>query len=325
LDRVRDPMTPTEFLGYVQGEPMEFAPGAKWNYNNSGYYLLGMLIEKLTGSSFRDELQKRILKPLGMTATDMNDPSLIVKHRARGYNPNPKRGPENADFVDMGWPYAAGAIISNVRDLAKWDAALYTDSPVKQSLLKQGWTPVKLNDGSDFGYGFGWFLDKINGISTVHHGGDIPGFNSDVLRIPSKKLTIIALCNSDPGVAVMATKAVAGIVDPALLVEVKAISDTDPKTTEAHRKLLLAAADGTIKKELFNEEMQAQIFPDRIKGAQGFLTSLGQLGSFELIKVEEKDGNKIRVYRAKYTSQDVNVIVATDKNGKIAGFALAPG
>jgi D-alanyl-D-alanine carboxypeptidase len=325
LEHVREPMKADDFLKLVSGEKADFEPGASWHYNNSGYYILGMLIERVTGKTYGAVLSERILTPLGMTSTFMNDPSAIVKHRSHGYNPNPKGAPANAPYVDMGWPYSAGAMISTVRDLAKWDAALYWEIPVKQSLLQQAWTKVKLNGGKDYGYGFGWFLEKINDIQTVEHGGDIPGFNADILRIPSKKLTVIALCNTDPGVAVSVTKVVAGLVDPALKVEVKAIADPDPKLTEAHKQLLAATANGTVKKELFTAEMQAKLFPDLIKGAQQFLTELGPLESFTLMKIDEKDGNQIRIYKATFGAQSLAMTVVTDKAGKISGLLLSPG
>jgi D-alanyl-D-alanine carboxypeptidase len=324
-DAMRDPLSDGQFMALVGPEKIEFKPGEQWKYNNSGYFLLGLLIEKVTGKTYEQALNERIFKPLGMTASGVGDPEAIVKNRARGYAVSPGKGVRNAPYIDMGWPYAAGAIISTVKDLAKWDAALYSDKPVKQSSWKEAWTPVKFNDGKTFDYGFGWALGKINEVPIVEHGGDIPGFNAQILRVPSKKLTVIALCNTDPGIAGPVARGVAGIIDRALKVEIKPIPDTEPKTTAAHKALLADFANGTVKKEIFTEEMQSRIFPDLAASAKGFLTQLGPVKSFVLIKTEEKSGVKIRVYRVSYAAQDLNLLVATTKEGKITGFSLTPG
>jgi hypothetical protein len=126
-------------------------------------------------------------------------------------------------------------------------------------------------------------------------------------------------------VAGIVTKTVAGIVDPSLKVEMKPIVDPAPTIAEAHKQLLLSATNGTMNKELFTPEMQARIFPDLAKMAQQFLSGLGKLESFTLVRLDEKDGNKIRLYKATMGGQDLNMYVATDKNGKIAGFSLTPG
>src|ERR1039458_4602238 len=124
-----------------------------------------------------------------MTASRMNRPSYIILHRAKGYDPNPGRGPRNAiDLSSLG--SAAGGMVSSVSDLAKWDAALYGDTVLKQATWKEAWTSDYLNDQSAVPYGFGWRLGTLNGFQTVAHSGDIPGFTSQLLRIPSEKLTV---------------------------------------------------------------------------------------------------------------------------------------
>jgi D-alanyl-D-alanine carboxypeptidase len=322
--RMREPVGPTDFMDLVGPQKMDFQPGERWKYNNSGYFLLGMLIEKVTGKTYREELQRRILVPLGMTHTDLNDPSLVVKNRAHGYVPDPKNGPMNTGYIDMGWPYAAGAIISTVTDMAKWDTALYGDKIAKQGTWKEAWTPVQLAGGKTYAYGFGWALLKINDADAVEHGGDIPGFNAHILRLPSKKLTVVALCNADPGVTQQVCRGVIALVDPSLQLVVKPIIDPDPKVTAAHKALLMDCVKGTVKKDDFTQEMQAQVLP-KLASVKQFLTDLGPLESFILTSASEKDGNKIRVYNVAFGGQDLTMTVVTNKAGKIGGFAFTPG
>lgn len=322
--RMREPVTNADLLAYIAPEKLEFEPGSAWNYSNSGYFLLGMLIERVTAKPYRQVLRDRILKPLGMSATLMNDPAAIVKHRARGYEPNPKTGPRNATWIDMSWPFSAGALMGTVKDMAKWDAALYTDSPVKQSSWKMAWTPVELRSGETFPYGFGWALGDLNGVATVEHEGGIPGFNSMILRVPSKKLTVIVLCNADPGIANAAAKGVAGLVDPSLKVVVKPIQDPDPKRTAAERALFTDAIHGTLKEEAFTESLQKAIFPDKAGQAHQVLSAMGALDQFTLVKIDKRPGMSVRTYVASFRGGKVRVVVGTDQAGKIAVFALRP-
>ncbi len=319
--KMREPVG-SGFLAYIQNEKPDFAPGEKWHYNNSGYFLLGMLIEKVTGNKYRDELQKRILKPLGMSSTQFNDWGAVIKNRARGYDPG--KSPRNAQYIDYGWPGAAGAIVSTVLDLAKWDAALYRDAPVRQSLLKESWTPVKLNGGGTYDYGFGWFLGKLGDTPIVEHGGDIPGFNSDILRVPSKQVSIIVLCNADPGIATPVAHGLAALVDPTLKAEAKGIEDKDPRITAAHKALLAAFANGTVKEDGFTDEMRKKLFPNLAVTVKQFLGEMGSIERFVLMSDTARDGTRARAYRATIGGQDLNMIVVTNKNGKIAGFSLTP-
>ena len=142
------PASKEEVLKVVATYPLNFPSGDKWDYSNTGYFLLGMIIEKASGKTYAEFLKERIFTPLQMNATQINDLHTIIPNRANGYEW--KDGAlHNADFISMTWPFAAGAIVSTVNDLAKWDAALYTDRLLKTASLQQMWTPVKLNDGND--------------------------------------------------------------------------------------------------------------------------------------------------------------------------------
>ncbi|HVT12890.1 MAG TPA: serine hydrolase [Fimbriimonadaceae bacterium] len=314
----RDPAGEADFLALVGGAKLDFEPGAQWKYDNSGYFLLGLLVEKVSGESLREQLRKRIFAPLGMDRSDLNDPHAIVPHRAHGYDP----GPLNTTYIDMSWPYAAGAMISTVEDLAKWDAALYGDKILPAETWKEAWTPATLANGNKTHYGFGWALGKLGDEPTIGHDGAINGFNASLLRIPSKKLTIIACCNADPGIAEAVARGVAGIVDPSLVDVVKPIPDPEPKIGEAHKAILQALIDGNLKKDLFTEEMQARLFPAFVDQVHDLLSRLGSIESFSLVRLEDKDGLQIRSYRASIGGQGVTMSVVTNKEGKISGFSI---
>ncbi|NJM53968.1 MAG: beta-lactamase family protein, partial [Blastocatellia bacterium] len=146
----RDPYGVTDFVKKFASGDLEFEPGAKFSYNNSGYFLLGAIIEKVTGKSYETVLTERIFKPLGMTNTGYDNHAPILPKRANGYQKTPT-GYVNAPYLDMSLPYAAGSMYSTVGDLFKWDQSLYADKILSAASKKLMFTPGL----SNYGYGFG--------------------------------------------------------------------------------------------------------------------------------------------------------------------------
>lgn len=191
----RDPYTPEVFLKQFSELPLEFEPGSTFNYSNSGYFLLGVLIEKVTGKSYAQVLQEQILTPLQMkdTGYDLFEP--ILAKRAAGYE---KKGPNyvNAAYLDMSIPYAAGSLYSTVEDLYLWDQALYTDKLISASSKALLFTPFLSN------YAYGWGVNKMkmgelkDSLLTIGHGGGINGFNTIITRLPKDKQLVVLLNNT---------------------------------------------------------------------------------------------------------------------------------
>ncbi len=178
--------------------PLNFTPGERWAYSNTGYRLLGMLIEAVSGESIWDFFDRRIFQPIGMDATRNSDPCTVIPHRARGYGRSSAgEALLNRDPVTASAAFTQGALMSSVLDMAKWDAALLTGQVLPRELLVQMWTPVVLGDGTEYPYGFGWELDPANGKAAVSHGGILPGFRTYLIRIMDGQLTVITLTNCD--------------------------------------------------------------------------------------------------------------------------------
>ena len=175
-----------------------FEPGESYRYSNSGYALLAMIVEKISGKSFADFLKENIFDPLGMENTIAYEKGIsTVKRRAFGYKKG-ESGFEDSDQSSTSAVLGDGGIYTSVMDYYKWDQALYTDKLVSRKTIEEAFTPGKLNDGSEIesGYGFGWFTGKVNGIKWVGHSGSTCGFRTYVLRIPEKEFTVIVLINS---------------------------------------------------------------------------------------------------------------------------------
>jgi CubicO group peptidase (beta-lactamase class C family) len=172
--------------------PLRFAPGEKYEYCNVGYFSLAEIISRVSGKSWGDFLAERVFGPLGMSVTQPTSASAIVPNRASGYEWRNDKMLNATDYIAV---RPSGAFLSSVLDLAKWDAALYTDAILKQSTREQMWTPVKLNSGAAYPYGFGWSLEPLKNHRQMSHGGSLPGFRSHFSRLPDDKLSVIVLTN----------------------------------------------------------------------------------------------------------------------------------
>ena len=200
----RKDWTEDDQLKLVESIPLAYPPGTKWDYSNLGYLTLGILIHRVTGEFYGDFLQQRIFQPLEMKSTRIISESDIVPNRASGYR-LVKGELKNQEWVaPMINTTADGSLYFSTLDLAKWDAALYTEKLLKRSSLDQMWTIAKLKNGqpNQGHYGFGWFVDDRHGHRCIHHDGAWQGFQTAIDRYVDDQLTVIALSNlsgSEPG------------------------------------------------------------------------------------------------------------------------------
>jgi CubicO group peptidase (beta-lactamase class C family) len=205
-----------ELLALFKDEPLDFEPGAKWRYSNSGYYLLGMIIEKASGQKYEQFLEQRIFKPLAMSATRYGHTQPLIRLRARGYDYFFGQL-TNDDSISMDAPFAAGALVSTVLDLIKWHQALEDGALVSSASYEAMYRPTSLADGATRPYGYGWQLGELAGHRTIRHGGGINGFSTMIARYPDDRLGVIVLSNTasanTPAVADRIAKVMLGIED----------------------------------------------------------------------------------------------------------------
>jgi CubicO group peptidase (beta-lactamase class C family) len=193
---LRKDMTVTEIIALSKDKPFEFKPGERWSYNNSGYILLGAIIEKVSGMSYEAFVQKNIFDPLGLKDTHYESATRIIPRRIPGYAPGANNAFLNAEYLSMTQPYAAGSLLSSVDDLASWNEALLSGKLIQRDSLEKAWTPYKLKDGSSSRYGYGWGIGTVDGRRVISHGGGIHGFSSDGILYPEDRLIVIMLTNS---------------------------------------------------------------------------------------------------------------------------------
>ena len=162
--RIKTDMKVAELVDAFKNEPMQFAPGTRYSYNNSAYVLLGALVEKVSGQSYGAFVTEHIFKPLGMTSSFYGSNEPVIPKRVQGYTRDGDTV-RNAQYLSMTQPYSAGSLLSSVDDLARWDAALSTEKLLKRASLDRMWTSYVLADGKPTGYGYGWSIEQVEGAS----------------------------------------------------------------------------------------------------------------------------------------------------------------
>lgn len=215
-DESRNPYAPDEFVKKFSDKELEFTPGERFNYSNSGYFLLGVIIEKVSGKSYEAMLQEKIFTPLNMTGSGYDHHDVILKNRATGYQ---KQGRNyiNSRYLDMTIPYAAGSLYSTVEDLYVWDQALYTNKLLSKEYMELYFKPyVKAFGDAHYAYGWGVGYDAIgnskDSIYTISHGGGINGFNTIISRSPSDKTLVVLLNNTGGAPLNQMTRSIRGIL-----------------------------------------------------------------------------------------------------------------
>ena len=199
--RVTNATTTEAIIEAMKKYPYDFDPGTKWSYSNSGYVLLGYIVEKVSGQSYGDFLRENFFQPLGMTNTGVYRADSGLPHEALGYSLD-TNGCTRALNWDMSWAFGCGALYSTVEDLYHWNEGIFNGRVLDAASVKAAFTPVKVLESqinSDTGYGFGWALGRYRELREILHSGGLPGFKSCLLRAPDEEFTVVILANARPG------------------------------------------------------------------------------------------------------------------------------
>jgi CubicO group peptidase (beta-lactamase class C family) len=195
-NKTRTDMTPEEIIGVFKNEPLEFDPNEQYAYSNSGYVLLGYIIEKLSGMSYEDFIQKNIFDKLGMNDSYYGNTYKIIPDRASGYQIY-EGNYENAEFMSTTIPYAAGSLMSTVDNMFLWNKAIHHNTLISEKSKHIAFTNHRLNTGKQNNYGYGWAINEIAGITSLEHTGGINGFSTSGIYVPEKNIYAIVLTNLD--------------------------------------------------------------------------------------------------------------------------------
>ncbi|TAE28672.1 MAG: class A beta-lactamase-related serine hydrolase [Cytophagales bacterium] len=189
-------MTPKMVVDFSKNEPVDFLPGEKFEYNNSGYVLLGHIIEVVSGDTYENFIQKYIFDKAGMTQSYYASDRRVIRNRAYGYHKK-ETGYVNKTTINFSVPFSSGSLMSTAADLLRWQNALNQGLFLKKETVQKAFSTYKLNNGSGFTYGYGWHIKDLTGVPVREHGGSIFGFKSMAVYVPSQDIYVVGLSNCD--------------------------------------------------------------------------------------------------------------------------------
>lgn len=195
-DIAQKEMTPKMMVDFFKNEPVDFLPGEKFDYNNSGYVVLGYVLEIVSGMSYEDFIENNIFKKIGMTQSNYATDRQVIRKRAYGYQKK-ETGYVNKTVINYSVPFASGAIMSTLQDMLKWQMALNNNTLLNKENTQKLFDHYSLNNGEAINYGYGWHLRKINNSDSREHGGSIFGYKSMGVYLPNEGIYVLGFTNCD--------------------------------------------------------------------------------------------------------------------------------
>jgi D-alanyl-D-alanine carboxypeptidase len=304
------------------GGKLDFEPGSRWSYSNTGFIILGRVIEKVSGEPFAKFLERRILKPLGMDHSAF-EPKQGTKYLSAGHTAFALGDPEIATQEADGWIHAAGGLFTTPTDLAKWDLALMEGKVLKPESFQTMTTARKLSDGRTKAYGCGLGILERDGEKILQHSGAVSGFLAFNAMLPRTKSALILLSNCDHVDAgslhnellALLLKSVAG--DTPLIPTI----DGAP-AKETALKLLHLLQSGEIERDALGEDYSKFLTPERVKAAKERLQALGEPEKIEVESTYERGGMEVALIRFTFKNVKVKAYLYRTPNGKIQEFLL---
>ena len=315
----RTPTTAPQLIAVAAAKPMDFPPGAQWHYSNTGYYLLGLIIEKVSGAPYATLIENRILEPAGMTRTRSSVPTEIIAGRASGYALEDHRI-VNRDAIQPTAVGGAGDLVSTTGDLVKWNAMLDAQSVLATESYAQIWSNQALADGSPSGYGFGWFVSPVRGHRAQEHSGGTAGFSSDILRLPDDRVTVIVLTNSYDANPIAMARHIAAQFVPSLVYA--KIPDTKPPLTRKVFDYYSRRLDAEVYAKDLSPEFLEKVRPRWSKG-HDFYRSLGPPLGIERVQRDSGDAAGSYRYRVRYAETALIVVATINDKGRITNLAAS--
>ncbi|HEX8916262.1 MAG TPA: serine hydrolase domain-containing protein [Humisphaera sp.] len=317
-------VTEEDVLRATAPRPMNFKPGERYQYSNTNYHLLAMIVRKLTGKAYGDVLAERFFAPLGMAQTRVNSLSDIVPHRASGYAWDGKALRHGTYVADPILAYGGGGVVTSAADMATWAKALQAGKVLKPQTLAKAWTPTPLTDGKTSNCGLGWNVGSTNGHRVVSHGGaHMTGFTSHFAHYPDDGLTVVVLTNSRGGDPARIARRIARLVDPKLgPPEATPIEDRDPAVTKLVRQTLEHFAEGLPDEKGFTPELWKLLAGEAAR-QRAAARERGEIKSVTPIGREEgKGGWRTLHYRVVAANSAARVKAVVNGEGRIAGWWL---
>lgn len=321
LDYRKD-YTDEELARFAYALRLEFPPGSRWSYSNTGYVLLGIIVNRVAGTFYGDILRERVFKPAGMTTARIISEEDLVPHRAAGYR-RVKGELKNQEWVAPSLNTTGdGSLYVSLNDLIAWDAAVQARALLTPASWREILSPARLTSGATFPYGFGWQLEERDGKPLHQHSGGWQGFTSFYARFLGDSLSLIVLTNCANVNPAAFSDGIAALMNPALAVpDLKPIEDREPQVTTRMAALLEKAREGGLAPADF-AYARAGFFPERVKTYQEMLRTLGPAGRLVLVQRVTRGDDRVFTYEVPFGSKIYRYTVGLAPDDRLVGFSL---
>ncbi|RKH08395.1 class A beta-lactamase-related serine hydrolase [Corallococcus sp. CA053C] len=320
---LRKDYTDADYLQIAYGRPLQFPAGLRWYYSNTGYVLLGILVNQVAGTSYVNVLGSQVFRPAHMTSARGISEEDVIPNRAAGYSVV-NGVVKNQEWVSPSLNRNAdGSLYFSLKDVLAWDAAVDQRAILGRGSWQQILTPVKLNSGASYPYGFGWMLQERAGQPLHQHTGGWQGFVCVYSRFLGDELSIVVLLNSNTANPTTFADGIAAIVNPALAVPPLApVPDREPAMTARFTAMLEQLRNGTLDPTDF-AYLPSWFFPEAVPYYQDLVQDLGPAGPLVLAKREVLGDDRVYTYLVKFGTATWRYKVSIIPDGRVTQFSLA--
>ncbi len=320
--RMEKTTTHDKLIKEYAGGKLDFEPGSRWSYSNTGYIILGRVVEKVSGEPFAKFLERKILKPLGMDHSAF-EPKQGSKNLSAAHTAFALGDPEIALQEADGWIHAAGGLFTTPTDLAKWDLALMDGKVLKPDSFQTMTTPRKLSDGRTKAYGCGLGVLQRDGDTILQHTGAVSGFLAFNAMFPRTKSAVILLTNCDHLDAGSLFNELLTLLAKSVADESHLVPKIDgPPAKETALKMLHLLQSGEIQRDALGDDYSKYLTPERIQAAKDKLKALGEPEKVEVDSTYERGGMEVAVVRFTFKNIKMKALLYRSPNGKIQQFLL---
>ncbi len=315
-------LTHQELLAWIDDVPFDFEPGEGWNYSNTGYYLLGMIVETIDGRSYGDFVEAELFAPLGLSGTHYGSEREILPNRAQGYEYDAASGSFfNDALISMNTPGAAGALVSTAGDLVRWQIALRSGRAVEPASYETMITSTVPTGQGPTRYGFGLMVAEVDGVSVISHGGGIPGFNSVLMTVPERELHIAVISNSSGLTSELVANnimAALSLAEPPPLPEAR--TSANPESEATLRRLIGELARGAPDYERMSPQLAAATRA-QLPAMQARFEELGSIQSIDFAAVGPAGQD---IFTVAFENGALVLQILLDETGRVVGAGMRP-
>lgn len=315
--RMLTPISHQDLLQAWAVQPLDFQPGERWQYSNTGYTVMGVIFEKVAAVPLFDFLQRRVFGPVHMTSVLNVDEQSLSPTDAVGYTRDALGPLRPAVHEGKGWLFAAGELAMTAEDLARWDVSIIDQTLVKPASYRQLETEVLLNNGAGTRYALGLDVQMSSARRVLGHDGGTSGFISSNIIFPDQKAAIVVLTNSD------AADAASAISDKVQDVVLASVSPEDEVRRDQARRIFDGLRKGQLDSSLLSENARAYFTPKVVEDIARGIAPLGEVQSFKLLRTGTRGGMDYRVYEIKLTKRELELVTRSLPDGKVEQYMLS--